>query len=67
TKAIESLNRSLRNVIKTTGSFTNDASILKIFYLALANISKKWTMPIRKWKSALNRISVRFEDCLTIK
>jgi putative transposase len=61
TNAIESLNRSLRKVIKTKGSFPNDASILKIFYLALANISKKWTMPLRTWKAALSQFSVRFE------
>ena len=46
TNAIESLNRSLRKVIKTKGAFPTDASILKIFYLALMNIAKKWTMPI---------------------
>ena len=61
TNAIESLNRSLRKVIKTKGAFPNDASILKIFYLALANISKKWTMPIRTWKTALSQFAVRFE------
>jgi putative transposase len=61
TNAIESLNRSLRKVIKTKGAFPNDASILKIFYLALANISKKWTMPIRTWKTALSQFAIRFE------
>jgi putative transposase len=61
TNAIESLNRSLRKVIKTKGAFPNDASILKIFYLALANISKKWTMPLRTWKTALSQFAVRFE------
>jgi len=61
TNAIESLNCSLRKVIKTKGAFPNDASILKIFYLALANISKKWTMPIRTWKAALSQFAVRFE------
>jgi len=61
TNAIESLNRSLRKVIKTKGAFPNDASILKIFYLAPANISKKWTMPIRTWKTALSQFAVRFE------
>jgi putative transposase len=61
TNAIESLNRSLRKVIKTKGAFPNDASILKIFYLALANITKKWTMPIRTWKAAFSQFAVRFE------
>lgn len=60
TNAIESLNRSLRKVIKTKGAFPNDAAILKIFYLALANIAKKWTMPIRTWKAALSQFAIRF-------
>ena len=60
TNAIESLNRSLRKVIKTKGAFPNDASILKIFYMALANISKKWTMPIRTWNAALSQFAIRF-------
>ena len=47
TNAIESLNRSLRKVSKNRGSFPNDESALKLLYLALSNISKKWTMPIR--------------------
>lgn len=60
TNAIESLNRSLRKVIKTKGAFPNDASILKIFYLALANISKKWTLPIHDWKAALSQFAIKF-------
>jgi putative transposase len=60
TNAIESLNRSLRKVIKTKGAFPNDVAILKIFYLALANIAKKWTMPIHTWKSALSQFAIKF-------
>jgi putative transposase len=62
TNAIESLNRSLRKVIKTKGAFPTEASILKIFYLALANIAKKWTMPIRCWTSAMNQFAIKFAD-----
>jgi len=62
TNAIEAINRSLRKVIKTKGSFPTDASIMKIFYLALENISKKWTMPIRCWKSAMNQFAIKFPD-----
>lgn len=62
TNAIESLNRSLRKVIKTKGSFPTESSILKIFYLALANISKNWTMPIRCWSSAIHQFSIKYGD-----
>ena len=60
TNAIESLNRSLRKVIKTKGAFPTDASIMKIFYLALTNISKKWTMPIRTWNAAISQFAIKF-------
>ncbi len=56
TNAIESLNYSLRKVLKTKGVFPNDDSIRKILYLAINNISKKWTMPIQNWKQALNHL-----------
>ncbi len=62
TNAIESLNMSLRKVTKNRGSFPNDAATFKLLYLALNNIAKKWTMPIRDWKSALNQFSIIYED-----
>jgi transposase-like protein len=60
TNAIESLNRSLRKVLKTKGSFPDDESALKLLYLALRNIAKKWTMPIPDWKAALSRFAIEF-------
>lgn len=62
TNAIESVNISLRKVTKNRGSFPNDDAMLKLLYLALKNISKKWTMPIHNWKSALNQFTIMFED-----
>lgn len=62
TNAIESLNMSLRKVSKNRGSFPSDEAVLKLFYLALQNISKKWTMPIRDWKAALNRFTIQFGE-----
>lgn len=62
TNAIEAINRSLRKVIKTKGAFPTDTSIMKIFYLALENISRKWTMPIRCWKSAMNQFAIKFAN-----
>jgi len=60
TKAL--LERALRKVTKNRGSFPNDESMLKLLYLAMNNIAKKWTMPIRDWKAALNRFSILFGD-----
>lgn len=61
TNAIESLNRSLRKVLKTKGAFPHDESIMKILYLALQNISKKWTMSVRNWPAALNQFAIKYE------
>ena len=62
TNAIESVNMSLRKVTKNRGAFPSDEALTKLFYLALMNISKKWSLPLRDWKAALNRFSIQFED-----
>lgn len=62
TNTIESLNRSLRKVLKNKGSFPDDEAVLKLLYLALRNIAKKWTMPIPNWKAALSRFAIEFPD-----
>ena len=64
TNTIESLNMSLRKVTKNRGSFPNDEAMFKLLYLALTNIAKRWTMPIKNWKSALNQFSIMFEERL---
>ena len=65
TNAIESVNMSLRKITKSRGSFPSDEALPKLFYLALHNISRKWTMPIRDWKAALNRFTIEFGDGLS--
>lgn len=62
TNAIESLNRSLRKISKNRGVFPNQESLLKLYYLALERIAKKWTMPIFNWRAALNRFVIEFGD-----
>ena len=62
TNAIESINMSLHKIIKNRSSFPTDEAASKLLYLALNNISRKWTMPIHDWKAALNRFTIQFED-----
>jgi putative transposase len=62
TNAVESLNMSLRKVIKTRGSFPNEEAAMKLLYLALGRVAKKWTRPVQDWKGALNRFAILFED-----
>ena len=65
TNAIESLNSVIRKSIKTRKLFPNDNSAIKVVYLAIQSASKKWTMPIRNWKPAMNRFMIEFEEQLT--
>ena len=64
TNTIESLNMNLRKVIKNRPLFPSDESVFKILYLALRNISKKWTMPIQNWSGAMNQFAILFENRL---
>lgn len=65
TNAIESLNSVIRKAIKKRKLFPSDDAAKKVVYLAIQNATKKWTMPIRNWKPALNRFIIEFEDRLT--
>ena len=60
TNAIESLNASLRKVTKNRAAFPDDDAIMKIMYLAIQKVAKKWTMPIRNWGLALNQFVILF-------
>lgn len=62
TNIVESLNRTLRKAVKNRGHFPTEDSVMKVLYLAINGVSKKWTMPIRDWKQALNQFSIKFED-----
>jgi putative transposase len=52
----------LRKLLKTRGAFPNDDAIVKILCLAINRVAKKWTMPIRGWKAALNQFVILFGD-----
>ena len=62
TNAIESLNMTLRIVLKNKRVFPTEESALKILYLAIQRISRKWTMPIKNWSAAINRFIIEFGE-----
>ena len=64
TNAIESLNSVIRKATKRRKVFPTDESAIKVVYLAIQDASKKWTMPIRNWKHAINRFMIEFGDRL---
>lgn len=64
TNVIESLNYSLKKPLKTRGAFPTEDALLKVLYLAIFQASKKWTMPVKDWKKALNWFAQLFGDRL---
>lgn len=60
TNAIESLNHSLRRVLKHKKSFPSEESLMKMLYLCINRVSEKWTMPIKNWGPALARFKIEF-------
>jgi putative transposase len=62
TNAIESLNYSLRKVLKGRSAFPNDESIITVLYMGLQHVAKKWTQPIPEWKAALNQFVILFGE-----
>ena len=65
TNAIESLNSVIRKATKQRKIFPTNQSAMKVVYLAITAASKKWTMPIRNWKPALNRFTIEFGERIT--
>jgi transposase-like protein len=58
--------------LNTLFNYPTDDSARKVIYLAIQTAAKKWSMPIRNWKAALNRFIpsrgtevIEFEDRLT--
>ena len=64
TNAIESLNSQFRKVTKTKLIFPHDDSLLKMLYLAVENISKKWTRIYKDWDLVVNQLEIMFSDVL---
>lgn len=62
TNIVESLNATLRKAVRNRGHFSTEDSLMKVLYLAIRGVSKKWSMPVRDWKSALNRFAIMFPD-----
>src|SRR5262249_46320414 len=62
TNSVESLNRSLRKIIKIRGGFPNEEAALKLLFLALRQAAKKWTMPIHHWREALNHFTILWPE-----
>jgi putative transposase len=61
TNCVEALNRSLRKIIKTRGSFPNDEAALKLLYLAIKNAGLRWRRGV-EWTAAMGQFAIQFGD-----
>jgi putative transposase len=61
TNAVESLNRSLRKIIKTRGSFPSDEAAMKLLYLAIQNAGIHWRRPV-EWTTAMGQFAILFGE-----
>ena len=65
TNAIESLNRGIRKVIKTKGSFGNDDAARKLVWLTMKRIAEKWKRPSPTWAAAMEEMAVLYGERFT--
>jgi putative transposase len=61
TNAVESLHMTLRKVTKNRGSFPTQDAAIKLLYLALRNVSKKWHT-VQGWREALRQFAIRWPE-----
>jgi transposase-like protein len=66
TNAVEGFHRQVRKVTKTKGVFPNDMALLKLIYLAVKNISKKWTQPLSNWGITAQQLAIKFEGRMVL-
>jgi len=64
TNSIETVHHQFRKLTKTKGGFPKDNSLLKLLYMGIQNVSKKWTMPIHNWNLTLSQLAIFFEGRL---
>ncbi|GAB6886736.1 IS256-like element ISSod18 family transposase [Desulfothermus okinawensis JCM 13304] len=62
TNPIESFNFKLKKVCKTKGVFPTEDAILKLLYLAILDINKKWGGTIRNWSKIYPQLYIFFEE-----
>jgi putative transposase len=62
TNAVEGFHRQVRKITKTKGAFTSDMALLKLVYLSVKNIEKKWTNPIANWSLSIQQFYIKFGE-----
>jgi transposase-like protein len=67
TNALESVHARLRKIIKTRGHFPSDDAATKLLWLALRNITRRWTFPVRPWRAAMSQFAVLYQERFVVR
>lgn len=67
TNLIENLNGKIRKYTKNKLSYPTDEAVLKSTYLAIMEVSKKWTQQIKDWGIIFNQFIIIFEERMKLK
>ncbi len=67
TNAFEAFHRQVRKVTKTKGAFSSDMALLKLIYLSVENISKKWAQPVANWGLTAQQLCIKFEGRMSLE
>lgn len=62
TNAIESVNSSLRRVTNGKGAFINDQSLIRVLFLRISSLEKKWTTRSKNWNTILESLCKQYND-----
>jgi len=66
TNPIEGMHRQVRKITKTKGAFTSEQALLKLMYLVIREITKKWTMPLQNWSLTISQLYIKFGERLRL-
>ena len=67
TNVVEGMHRQIRKVTKTKGAFDSDMVLLKLVYLSMRRLSKKWEKPISNWGLAAQQLVIKFGDRMPLE
>ena len=63
--AVESVNSALRKVTRGKGAFPSEASVFKVLFLRIKDLTEKWKKPIQNWKTIQSQLMELFGDRYT--
>ena len=66
TNPIEGMHRQIRKITKSKGAFSSEQALMKLMFLIIRDISKKWTMPMHNWGLTISGLYIKFGDRLKL-